>query len=68
LHPWSLLAKPTTFDLRNFYDSQIFCEHVINVVFRNQIQWPQGEDLSRVMVGFKDWCGPPSIDGAIDYT
>jgi hypothetical protein len=41
---------------------------VVNVVFRTQIQWPCGEDLLRVMAGFKDWCGLPFIQGAIDYT
>jgi hypothetical protein len=41
---------------------------VVNVVFRFQIQWPHGEDFLRIMVGFKDWCGLPSIQGAIDCT
>lgn len=41
---------------------------VVNVVFRSQIQWPWNEDLSRVMVVFKDWCGLPFVHGAIDCT
>jgi hypothetical protein len=41
---------------------------VVNVVFKTQIWWPHGEDLLKVMVGFKDWCGLPFIQGAIDYT
>lgn len=40
----------------------------INEVFRNQIWWPQGEDLSWVMVGFRDLCGLLSIHGVIDCT
>ncbi len=41
---------------------------VVNVVFRNQIQWPWNEDLSRVMAVFKDWCGLLFVHGAIDCT
>ncbi len=38
----------------------------INEVFRNKVQWPQGEDSSQVMIGFKYLCGLLSIHGAID--
>jgi hypothetical protein len=26
--------------------------HSINVVFKNQIKWPKGEDLLKVTIGF----------------
>ncbi len=41
---------------------------VVNEVFRNQIRWPQGEDLSWVIVGFRGFCGLLSIHGVIDCT
>jgi hypothetical protein len=41
---------------------------IVNEVFKNQIWWPQGEDLSQVMVGFIYLCGLPLAHGAIDYT
>jgi hypothetical protein len=50
---------------RNVCNWQIIREHEfvidVNVVFMTQIRWPHGEDLSRVMASFKDWCGIPSI-------
>jgi len=29
--------------------------HVLNVIFKNQIKWPKGEDLLKVMIGFKNF-------------
>jgi hypothetical protein len=40
----------------------------MNSIFKNQIWWPQGEDLTRVMGGFKGLCELLSNYGAIDYT
>jgi hypothetical protein len=31
----------------------------INVVFRSQISWPQGDELLQVMSDFKNWCHMP---------
>lgn len=38
---------------------------VVNEVFKNWIWWPQGDDLSWIMVGFRDLCGLLSIHGVI---
>jgi hypothetical protein len=38
----------------------------INVVCKNQIQWLEGEDLLEVVAGFKNFCGLPFVDGAIN--
>jgi hypothetical protein len=40
----------------------------VHVVFKSQIQWPKGEDLAKVLRGFREFCGLPSIHGAIDVT
>jgi hypothetical protein len=40
----------------------------ISEVFRNQVQWPQCEDSSQVMIRFKDLCRLFSVHGAIDCT
>jgi hypothetical protein len=40
--------------------------HVINVVFKNSIQWQEGHDFIYAMDGFKDLCGLPLVVGAID--
>jgi hypothetical protein len=39
--------------------------HVVNVVFKNFIQWPEGHDITYVIDGFKDLCGLPLIARAI---
>jgi hypothetical protein len=33
--------------------------HVVNVVFKNFIQWPKGHDITYVIDGFKDLSGLP---------
>jgi hypothetical protein len=38
------------------------------VVFKSQIQWLEGEDLAKVMMGFRAFCNLPSIQNAIDLT
>ncbi len=38
----------------------------INMIFKNQMRWPKIEELVKVMVGFKTFCGLPFIHGAID--
>jgi hypothetical protein len=40
----------------------------ITTVYKYLIQWPSGHRLQTVMHEFQDWCGLPSIHGAIDYT
>lgn len=40
----------------------------INMVFRQEISWPQGIRLQTCMVDFHDWCGLPGVVGAIDGT
>jgi hypothetical protein len=42
--------------------------YAMNSILKNQIWWPQGEDLTRVMGGFKGLCGFLSVCGAIDCT
>lgn len=36
--------------------------------FKQAIQWPTGQCLRDIMQGFQDWCGLPSVHGAIDCT
>jgi hypothetical protein len=40
----------------------------VNVVFRSQISWPQGDELLQVMSDFKSWYHMPAVVGAIDCT
>ncbi len=42
--------------------------HAINVVFQYNIEWPEGDDLVKVMDGFKTFFGLPFIHGTIDVT
>jgi hypothetical protein len=42
--------------------------HAINVVFKNRIKWPKGEDLLKGMIGFKNFFGLQYVYGAIDVT
>ncbi len=38
----------------------------INVVFKRLKIWPMGDKMQVVMTKFKNWCGMPSVVGAID--
>jgi hypothetical protein len=40
--------------------------HVINVVSQHNIEWLEGDDLVKVMDGFKTFFGIPFIHGTID--
>ena len=40
----------------------------INKEFRHKIQWPRGACLVQKMNQFQEWCGLPSMVGAIDGT
>ena len=40
----------------------------INIVFRSQISWAEGDELLQVMSDFKSWCHMPGVVGAIDCT
>jgi hypothetical protein len=40
----------------------------IHVVFKSQIQWLKGEDLAKVMMGFRTFYNLPSIHNAMDLT
>jgi len=42
--------------------------HVVNVVFQHNIEWPKGDNLVKVMDGFKTFFGLPFIHGTIDVT
>jgi hypothetical protein len=42
--------------------------NAVNIVFRSQISWPQGEQLLQVMSDFKTWCHMPGAVGALDCT
>jgi hypothetical protein len=42
--------------------------HVLNVIFKNQIKWPKGEDLLKVMIGFKNFFSLQYVSSAIDVT
>jgi hypothetical protein len=46
----------------------VMSKFVVNVVCRNQIQWLKGEELAEIVAGFKNFCGLPSFDGAINVT
>lgn len=39
---------------------------VINTTFMNKIKWPKGVNMQNMMLDLKDWCGLPSMQGAID--
>jgi hypothetical protein len=41
---------------------------VVNVVLKIQPKWHVGDDLIKVMIGFKDLCGLPSVHGTINAT
>jgi len=40
----------------------------INKMFKNLISWSFINEMQQMMVGFKNWCGLPSIQGAINGT
>jgi hypothetical protein len=40
--------------------------HVVYVVFQHNIEWSKGDDLVKVMDGFKTFFGLPFIHGTID--
>jgi hypothetical protein len=40
----------------------------INKMFKNLISWSFRNEMQQMMVGFKNWCGLPSIQGAINGT
>jgi hypothetical protein len=40
----------------------------MNIVLKNQMKWPEGNDLIEVMDGFKDFCGMSLVHGTIDAT
>lgn len=39
----------------------------MNIIFKIQIQWEEGDNLIQVMLGFKDLYGLLLVYGAIDY-
>jgi hypothetical protein len=40
--------------------------HAVNIYFREEIQFPQGNRLLNVMRDFEDFCGLPAVAGVID--
>ena len=40
----------------------------VNIVFKDEIRWPNSARALQNMVAFKDYCGLPSVIGAIDDT
>lgn len=42
--------------------------NAVNVVFRSQISWPQGDQLLQVMSNYISWCQMLGMVGAIDCT
>ena len=42
--------------------------YATNVVYKDVIHWPRNEEMHRVMLEFKRWCGMPSMHGTIDCT
>lgn len=48
----------------------VLCEFVwfMNPTFWNQIAWPKGDDLTKIMNGFKKLCGLLTIRGSINVT
>jgi len=40
---------------------EIVC--TMNFVLKNQLKWPEGNDLIEIMDGFKGLCGMPSVHG-----
>jgi hypothetical protein len=41
---------------------------VLNVVFRDQISWPTGQQLLQTQMDFRELCSLPAVVGAIDCT
>jgi hypothetical protein len=48
----------------------VICEVVkdMNIMFKSLIAWPMGPKMGDVMLEFKQLCGLPSVQGAIDNT
>jgi hypothetical protein len=48
----------------------VFHEVVITIhkMFKDSISWSFKNEMQQMMVGFKNWCGLPSIQGAINGT
>jgi hypothetical protein len=42
--------------------------YVVNSIYRGLISWLEGLAMILVMDEFKQWCGFPSVQGAIDGT
>jgi hypothetical protein len=40
----------------------------MNIILKNQMKWPKGNDLIEVMARFKDFYDMPSVHGTIDAT
>jgi hypothetical protein len=40
----------------------------MNTMLRNYFKWPKGIEMVEIEVGFKDFCGLPSVHGAINAT
>jgi hypothetical protein len=40
----------------------------INKMFKDLISWPSRNEMQQMMVGYKNWRGLPSIQGAINGT
>jgi len=42
--------------------------HVVNIGFKNEIQWPSAKDVLEVATGFNQLCRLLGVVGAIDKT
>lgn len=40
----------------------------IDIVYGDQIKWPRGLEMEKVIRDFKAWCSLPNIHGDIDGT
>ncbi len=41
---------------------------ITNIKFKSMMLWPTSEMIQIVVVKVKEWCGLPSVHGAIDGT
>ncbi len=55
------IRKSTTLVLHEVVD-------VMNVIFKKLMSWPNGVEIQVFMEDFKQFCGLPNVQGAIDGT
>jgi hypothetical protein len=65
VHAFKYLSCSELFDIKKSIVHFVLHEFVctMNFVLKNQLKWPEGNDLIDVMDGFKDFYGMPLVHG-----